>query len=129
VYDTIKLGQKQHELYPVLMNAINQTNNLIDQAKLGDKSVFSQISQILTRAPSMNPGDSQMQKQLNKKELQIRRLQEQMTALRNKKTSKPAAAAAQTKKSDPKAAPQQATSSNKPVQNNAPGKVTPAQPQ
>lgn len=29
------------------MNAINQTNNLIETAKLGDKSVFSQISQAL----------------------------------------------------------------------------------
>ena len=45
IYDIITLGQKSHELYPALMTAINQTNTLIDNAKLQDKSVFSQISQ------------------------------------------------------------------------------------
>ena len=46
IYDTIKLGQKSTELYPVLMNAINNTNALIENAKLADKSVFSQVSQV-----------------------------------------------------------------------------------
>ena len=41
------------------MQAINSTNNLIDNSKLQDKSVFSQISQI-SRAPSMNPNDAKM---------------------------------------------------------------------
>ena len=55
------------------MQAINSTNNLIDQSKLQDKSVFSQISQI-TRTPSMNPNDAKMTAQLQRKELQIKKL-------------------------------------------------------
>jgi len=46
IYDTIKLGTKSPQLYPILTNAINQTNSLIEGSKLNDKSVFSQISQV-----------------------------------------------------------------------------------
>ena len=49
IYDTIKLGQKNNELIPILLNSVNQTNGLIEAAKLADKSVFSQISQVATK--------------------------------------------------------------------------------
>lgn len=75
IFDTIKLGQKSNDLYPVLMNAINQTNTLIDSAKLADKSVFSQISQV---APKPLQPDIQMQRALTQKDKQIRKLEEQV---------------------------------------------------
>ena len=43
IYEIMLLGQNKTELYPALSNVIQQTNKLIDGAKLQDKSVFSQI--------------------------------------------------------------------------------------
>ena len=44
IVETFNLGQHSPELYPQLHNLLSQTNVLIDTYKLGDKSVFSQVS-------------------------------------------------------------------------------------
>lgn len=75
IYNTIKLGQNCSSLYPVMTATINQTNTLIEQSKLNDKSVFSQISQVNARSIAhATTADLHMQKQLNAKDKQIRRL-------------------------------------------------------
>jgi len=68
------------------MNAINNTNALIENAKLADKSVFSQVSQVQNKvAPN---SDVQMQRQLSAKDKQIRKLEEQVKKIAQKKTDK-----------------------------------------
>jgi len=44
IMQCLKLGQKNPECYPKVMNLLDQTNTLITNAKLSDKSIFSQAT-------------------------------------------------------------------------------------
>ena len=51
IMQCLKLGQKNSDLYPKVMNLLDQTNTLIASAKLSDKSIFSQANASM-QAPS-----------------------------------------------------------------------------